>query len=284
LYMLEEVSTELKNDFRVGDKVIVAPAIGCGHCANCKKGRTNMCDQLSTIGFEFDGTFADYCAIPRQAFKMKNVIKIDGSIKDVQACVVEPIACAINGQSFLDIKPGENVLIFGAGFLGCIHAELALLKGAGKVIIAEISSQRRELAQKAIPGIYVIDAAETDLAHKLTTITDGAGCDVAITACPVGKTHSQSLEIINKGGRISLFGGLAGESKGFLDSNLIHYKEIGVFGVHASTPQHNMQALKLIIDGDLNPMKYLSVFSFGDIEKAFDALTTENAVKAVLRL
>lgn len=283
-YLLEQVSPQVEGDFKAGDQVIIAPAIGCGVCKSCKKGKTNMCDNLKTIGFEYDGTFAQYCAIPPQAFKMNNVIKIEGDIKDIEACVVEPIACAINGQSFLDIKKGENVLIFGAGYLGCIHAELALMKGANKVIIAEISEKRRNQAQKDVAGIHVVHAAEEQLLESIREITGGEGIDVAITACPAGQAHRQALEILNKSGRVSLFGGLAGESKGYLDSNLIHYKELGVFGVHASTPEHNREALRLVQSGQLKVEKYLSVFPLEQIDKAFDSLIHEDAVKAIVRV
>lgn len=283
LYSLEEVSPELTG-FNAGDRVVVAPAIGCGVCKSCKSGRTNMCDNLKSMGFQYDGTFAEYCAIPEQAFVMNNVIKIEGQIKDTEACVVEPIACAINGQSFLNIQKGDNVLVFGAGFLGCIHAELALMKGANKVVIAEISEKRRNQAQRDIHGVYVINSGDPDYVKQINEITDGAGIDVVITACPVGLVHRQALELINKSGRISLFGGLAGESNGFLDSNLIHYKEVGVFGVHASTPEQNREALNYVQSGKLKVEKYLSVFPFEKIEEAFEALIHEDVVKAIVKI
>lgn len=283
VYLLEEVSPELMKSFKPGDKVLVAPAIGCGECSSCKKGRTNMCDDLKTIGFQYDGTFAEYCAIPKQAFTMNNVIKIEEEIKDTEACVVEPIACAINGQSFLNIQKGDNVLVFGAGFLGCIHAELALMKGADKVIIAEISEKRRNQAKRDIPGVHVVNSGDPDYVQAIKDITEGAGVDVIITACPVGAVHRQALEMINKSGRISLFGGLAGEGKGFLDSNLIHYKEVGVFGVHASTPAQNREALGYVTSGRLKVEKYLTAFPIEKIEEAFQALIHEDAVKAIIR-
>lgn len=283
LYELEEVSKELSGKFSPGERVIIAPAIGCGSCPSCKRGRTNMCNDLHTIGFEFDGTFAEYCAIPEQAFRMGNVIKVPAHVKDEDACVVEPAACAINGQNFLGIQPGENVLIFGAGYVGSIHAELAFIKGAGKVIVAEIGETRRQKIKQSIPEVETVNSTDEDLSQQIAELTSGAGVDVIITACPVGKTHTQAVELANKSGRICLFGGLPGESKGYLDSNLIHYKELGVFGVHASTPTQNRQALQYMTDGQLKAGKYLTSFSFDDIEQAFQALANETAVKAVLK-
>lgn len=281
-YLIEEIDSGVKG-FAVGDRVVIAPAIGCGICKSCKRGHTNMCDDLKTIGFQYDGTFAEYCAIPSQAFVMQNVIKVSDSVSDVQACVVEPIACAINGQSFLNIGRGDNVLIYGAGFLGCIHAELALIKGADKVILAEISKSRRNQAEKDVKDIFVLDSGEDKFVEKIKEIAGDDGIDVIITACPAGSTHKQALELIYKNGRISLFGGLAGDGIGYLDSNLIHYKEVGVFGVHAATPGQNEQALELIENATLQVDKYITIYKIEDIMEAFENLKNEEAVKAIIK-
>ena len=284
VYQLEWVSNDLPGEYRPGEKVLVAPAIGCGHCKSCLQGKTNQCESLQTIGFEYDGSFSEYMVIPEQAFLMGNVIKIeDPEIKPAYS-VVEPVACAINGQDFLNISPGENVLIFGAGFLGCIHSELALAKGVDHVILAEVSERKQNLAKEALPSISVIDSNAPNLNMLIDEITDGAGVDVVITACPAGVTHRLALELVNKGGRISLFGGLPGKSEGFLDSNLIHYKELGVFGVHGSSPTHNRRALRYVLDGKVDPSKYLSLYPFAEIDEAFEALINGDAVKAVLKI
>jgi L-iditol 2-dehydrogenase len=284
IYQLEWVSEEFSNTFHPGDKVLVAPAIGCGQCKSCLQGKTNRCTTLKTIGFDYDGPFTEYMVIPRQAFLMGNVVKITAEDPGMEFSVVEPIACAINGQNFLSISPGENVLIFGAGFLGSIHAELALLKGVNKVIIAEVSEKKRRMAKDALPEAIVVDSNKKEIEDVIANELMGEGIDVAITACPAGITHKLALELINHGGRVSLFGGLPAESVGFLDSNLIHYKELGVFGVHGSSPAHNRLALEYIQSGKLDAAKYLSVFPFSDVEHAFEKLDDESIVKAVLKL
>ncbi len=279
--VIESVSKEITG-FGPGDRVIVAPAVGCGTCLNCRRGHTNMCSDLHTIGFEYDGTFAEYCFIPGQAFNMGNVIKVPENVSSLSACVAEPVACAINAQGFLKIQKGENVLIFGAGYLGCIHAELAFLSGASKVFVAEPAEKRRKQVQQYLPGITVLDPAKPDFIETVKALAGEDGIDAAITACPAGVTHRQAQAIVNCQGRISLFGGLAGESSGFLDSNLTHYKELCIYGVHASTPDHNRKAIELISSGRLNVEKYISIFEMRDIEDAFNSLINEQSVKAVL--
>ena len=278
----EIVEAGPETGLKIGERYIMAPAIGCGHCKSCLKGRTNMCDTLKTIGFEFNGTFAKYIKIPAIAIERGHLIRVPESISNTAASVVEPVACAINAQSYLNIQQGDNVLVYGSGYLGCIHAELAFLSGAAKVIIAEISEKRRIQAKKFIPEVEVVNSGDKDHMEQIRHIAGNDGIDVAITACPAGITHKQSLELLNKCGRLSLFGGLPGSDNFFIDDNLIHYKEISVFGAHASTVEQNRKALKAVVEGRLDVEKYITRFDLADMDLAFQSVANEDAVKAVV--
>ena len=99
-----------------------------------------MCDSLETLGFQYEGAFAEQMEIPRHAIEMGNVIKIPENVSDMSAALSEPAACAYNAQTYLNIRPDDYVVIYGSGYIGCIHAELARLAGASKVIMVEIKS------------------------------------------------------------------------------------------------------------------------------------------------
>ncbi len=278
---LVKVGSEIK-EFKPGEKINIAPAIGCGNCYDCKNGHSNLCNDLETIGYQYDGGFAEYMEIPFKAFKEGNVIKVMDSIDSKEAAVAEPIACCINAQEYLDIEREDNVVIFGAGFIGCMHAELALSKGAANVIIVELSEKRARRADEMIEDLVVINPTETGLKEEIYNLTDDRGADVAITACSSGKAQESAQEIIANRGRISLFGGLPGESKGFVDSNKIHYKELSIFGVHASTPEQNRKALNWIAGGELEVKKYITSFPLTKIEEAFNEIRVGNVIKAVI--
>lgn len=269
--------------FKIGDRVNVAPAIGCGECYPCKSGHTNMCDTLKTIGFEYEGTFAEFMEIPKHALEMDNVIKISDKVSDMSAPLVEPAACALNAQTYLKIKENDVVVIYGSGFIGCIHAELARLAGARKIIIVEIAQPRAEMAKKMIPGAIIIDPNKQNTIEEVKKITDGVGANVVITALSVPSVHTEAQIIASKMGRISLFGGIVGESKGFLDSNLIHYKELSVYGVHATTPKLMSEILHYVEEGKLNLEKYVTkTYALKDIEKGFISIRDENTMKVLI--
>lgn len=268
--------------FKLGDIVTVAPALGCGECYMCKKGHTNMCNNLQTLGFDYDGSFAEYMEIPTRFFEMDNVNPVAAGIRFEDAALAEPIACVVNAQEFLRIEAGDNVAVFGSGFIGCMHAELAFASGARNVIMIEPNRTRLDEAKKILPRIHVTPEGG-DPIGTVMEVTDGIGVDVAIVACSAGPAQSDALRIIAKRGRISLFGGLPGESTGFLDSNIIHYKELGVFGVHASTPAQNKKVLKWLAEKKIDVNKYITkLYPVSNIKEAFEDIKNKGIMKAVI--
>ncbi len=269
--------------FYIGERVIVVPAVGCGKCYFCSRGYTNLCDNLKTIGFQYDGGFAEYMEIPLIAFMRGNVIKIGELVVDEEAALVEPIACVFNAQEFLKIRECDCVAIFGCGFIGCMHAELALLGGSKQVIMIDTIRRRAEKAKKLITGIKII-YPYVDLLEEIKKLTKGRGVDVAITACSSGQAQMDALSITAKRGRVSLFGGLPSKSTGFIDSNIVHYKELSIYGVHASTLIQNRIILDWITTGKLNLKKYTSeTFSLQNIKEAFKSIQNGNIIKAIIR-
>lgn len=268
--------------FKLNDIVTTAPALGCGECYMCKKNHTNMCNNLQTLGFDYDGSFAEYMEIPARFFEMNNVNPVPAGVRFEDAALAEPIACVVNAQEFLHIEEGDNVAVFGSGFIGCMHAELAYASGAKNVIMIEPNRVRLEEAKKILPRIHAAREGG-DPIETVMKVTDGIGVDVAIVACSAGPAQADALKIIAKRGRISLFGGLPGESTGFLDSNVIHYKELGVFGVHASTPGQNKKVLSWLGEKKIDVNKYITrLYPIRDIKEAFEDIKNKGIMKAVI--
>ena len=269
--------------FQVGDRVQTAPAIGCGTCISCLRGYTNLCDSLQTIGFDFDGSFAQYMEIPVEAFLRNHVTPVSASISPFEAVLAEPIACIVNAQQYLHIGDEDIVAVFGSGFIGTMHAWLAYHQGAKKVFMIDVQDRRIAHAKELLPDLIGINSLHQPLKEIIWDETGGNGADVAITACSAGSAQRDALNIAAKRGRISLFGGLPGDSTGFIDSNQIHYKEISVFGAHASTAAQNRQVLELITSGKL-PASYFAgnIFPLSKIHEAFAAVDKEQISKAVI--
>jgi L-iditol 2-dehydrogenase len=175
------------------------------------------------------------------------------------------------------------VAVFGSGFIGTMHAALALRKGAQKVFMIEVNEDRIKMAKSVVPELIIINSKKESLKDSIASHTSGRGVDVAITACSVGPAQADAMNIIAKRGRVSLFGGLPTETTGFIDSNIIHYKEVSVHGAHASTVAQNREVLNMLADGSLSVKAFVNnPFPLADILKAFEALNKEEIVKAIL--
>ena len=282
---IEKISEKWKEAFPIGSRIALAPAIGCGKCYSCRKGYTNMCGDLKTICFEYDGGFSEYMGIPGESFERGNVYRLPVSEDDTIYTLSEPLACVINAQSYLRIQEGEDVLIIGSGIIGSMHASLSLYKKAGQVMVADVSEGRVEEVKKNLPEITGICSGTENLKDRVMELTGGKGADVVIVACSVGKAQEEGMELLARRGRISLFGGLPGETKGFIDSNLIHYKELSVYGVHASTPEQNKKAMEYIRDGIVDAKKMISaVYPLKEIEHAFADADKGQMMKAVITM
>lgn len=271
--------------YEVGDLVAVAPAIGCGKCMYCRSGHTNMCPELETIGFEFDGGFAEIMVVPAKAILQGHVNKLPAGLLPEQAVIAEPLACCLNGQELLGISLGQRVAVIGAGIIGLFHAELALLKGASQIFVVDVVAKRLEYARALGERVVVINSMDTNPVTEILSRTDGYGVEVVVVACPVGEAQAQALEMVARRGRVSLFGGLPPKnSLGYLDSNVIHYKEIGVFGAHASTAAQNRFALNLLAHGQINLHHYSThVFPLSQIMEGIEAMREGKIMKAIIK-
>ncbi|MHC1783980.1 MAG: alcohol dehydrogenase catalytic domain-containing protein [Anaerolineaceae bacterium] len=130
-------------NYSVGDRVVVDPNIYCHACEFCMNGEVNLCENLKALGVDIDGGFAQYCNVP-----VTQIQKIPDGLSFEEAAFVEPLACALNGIDRAEIKPGQSVMIIGAGPIGLIMVLLAKLRGASQVMLSEKVEWRRSQGKK----------------------------------------------------------------------------------------------------------------------------------------
>ena len=166
-----------------GGLVFVAPNMGCGHCRQCLSGDNNLCAEFQALGITMDGGFAEYVRIPAAAIAQGNVIPLGEGVDPETATLIEPLACVIRGQDPLDIVADDSVLIVGGGPIGILHAMLARLKGAGKIMLTDRWPERLAMAKRM--GVDVIvNARDEDVSAIIAQQTLGRGADVVIVAAP----------------------------------------------------------------------------------------------------
>jgi L-iditol 2-dehydrogenase len=251
-----EVGDEV-DGWEAGDRVQVIAAIPCGDCEFCAKDQMNICPNQVSMGYHFDGGFAEYMVVPENVLKVDGLNRVPDGLSLAEASVAEPLACALNAQELLRINPGDDVVVVGAGPIGCLHVRLARSYGAARVFLVELGRDRLTMAADLVSPDAAICSGDEDPVAKVRELTDGRGADVAITAAASGAAQEQALQMLARGGRISFFGGLPKDQPTItLDSNLVHYSELTIVGANGSSPEHNKRALQLIADGKV-PVKDL---------------------------
>ncbi len=235
-----------------GDRVQVIAAIPCGRCGECLRGRMTVCPNQESIGYHYDGGFAQYMVVPAKVLAVDGVNRIPDGVGFAEASVAEPLACVLNGQELARVGPGDDVVVIGSGPIGCLHVRLARSRGAARVFLVDINRARLEMAAGLVAPDAVICGDETDPVDEVLKLTDGRGADVIITAAASGAAQEQALQMAARQARISFFGGLPKDNPIIrCDSNLVHYRELTIVGANGSSPAHNAQALRLIASGEV---------------------------------
>lgn len=242
----------------VGDRAQVIAAVPCGDCHECRRGWMAVCQNQTSVGYQYPGGFAEFMIVPREVLKVDGLNRIPDNVGYDEASAAEPFACAINAQELLGIEEGDTVVVFGAGPIGCMHIRIARgVHGAGPVYLVDVNADRLRMSADAVHPEETIDASAVDVVERVMELTGGRGADVVITATAANVTQEQAIMMAARNGRISFFGGLP-KNDPFIrcDSNLVHYRQLHIHGANGSAPEHNRRALEYISTGQV-PVKDL---------------------------
>jgi len=151
---------------RVAGAQVIA-AVPCGDCYECNKGWMAVCQNQTSVGYQYDGGFAEYMIVPRQVLKVDGLNKIPDNVGYDEASAAEPFACAINAQELLGIEPGDTVVVFGAGPIGCMHIRIARgVHEAGPVYLVDVNAERLKMSADAVHPEETIDGSQEDVVAR----------------------------------------------------------------------------------------------------------------------
>lgn len=173
--------------FNVGDKVSIDPNIYCGVCRFCRSGRLQLCENLTALGVNINGGFAQYAVVPeKQAIKFEN-------IDFAEAALAEPLACCLHGLDRIKIFPTDKVLIIGFGPIGLIMLELVKMYGADNIFGYEVDDFRKNVAKE-----YGVKAIVDEYRSE-------ENFDVVIECAGAKESIEMAFKKIGKGGRVLVF-------------------------------------------------------------------------------
>lgn len=281
--VIEEVGAQVKG-FLVGERLAVAPDVHCGECYYCRRGRYNLCDNLRLIGISpgYPGGFAEKMALTGEILHNGVVHRMPEGISFLEGALAEPASSVLATHARLGTGPEDVVVVMGAGPIGCLHVAVGRARGA-RVVLSEPAAQRRYKALDLEPEL-VVDPVHEDLEVLVRQLTSGRGADIVICANPVAASQSQAVEIVRKGGKVALFGGVPkSDPLTHLDANRIHYGEIEVVGAFSYHPTYHELALEMI-RRRLIPSETLITHTFpiDEINQAFEMAASGSALKVIV--
>ena len=281
-----EIVESRMEEFPAGAKVSIACTVACGECWYCKNGMQNQCDNLKSIGTAngVDGGFAEYAAFTGEMVKHGCFHMFPEEFDPVDTVLAETASSVLSAQINTNLVMEDLILVIGSGTIGCLHSEIAKIRGTREVIIAEINEVKAELARKqGFENVFHYSSSDPRLKELIMEKTNGRGADAVICACPVGQAQADALTLVRKRGKVIFFGGIHPKTAAVLDTSLIHYKEITIYGANAYSPEMNRRALNLVLSGQLNAKKFITHrYQLKDLAQGYADMRAGTVIKGVI--
>jgi L-iditol 2-dehydrogenase len=268
-------------DFKVGERVACETAAEvCGKCIYCRTGNYNLCPHRLGYGNLIDGAMTQYAVARRQILH-----HIPDNVSFEAASLTEPICVAYNALvEKTAMKPGDLVVIQGAGAIGIMALIVARLRGAGTLIVlgTDVDANRFKVARQ-LGAHYTINIQRENPVELVRSLGDGFGADLVVDVTGVSKALKQGLELVRPMGRITKIGW----GREPLDFNLdpLVAKAVTLQGSFSHNYPTWERVLGLLSTGqiDLKPV-IGGVYPIGEWEKGFRAMEEGANIKSVISM
>ncbi len=259
------VGKEVRN-VKVGDFVAVDPSLYDGTCRQCRAGHFNLCENWNGIGVgRTNGACAELVAVPAA-----NAFRLPDDIPRHWGSLVEPLACAVHGLDQVDARVAGDWLIYGAGTMGLLLAQLAKDNGAGRLDMVDTNPKRHALAKRLAAERVAASADELDMPQGWDVVIDATGAVPAI---------EDGLRRLAKGGTFLMFGVAKDDAVARFSPFRVYNDEIKIVGSMAVL--HSFErALALFTKGVIDSEAMITNrFSLDDYSSAIDAFLAGSGLK-----
>ena len=270
--IIEAIGDDVE-DFKPGVLVSGEGHLVCGRCRNCLAGRRHLCKEPRGIGVNRDGAFAEYLAIP-----VTNVWYCDPTIPtDVLSCF-DPFGNAVHTVLTYDVV-GEDVLITGAGPIGCMAVAVAKRAGARHVVITDVNPYRLDLA-RTMGATRAVDVRSERIEDIVQELDMKEGFDVGFEMSGNPSAFRSMLPAMCHGGRIALLGILPEMA---IDWDTIVFNGLTIKGIYGRRMYETWYKVTMMIQGglDIGPL-ITHRFPFQEFEKGFEVMRSGESGKVVL--
>ncbi|EKD70227.1 MAG: hypothetical protein ACD_46C00596G0001 [uncultured bacterium] len=269
-----DIGREVKTYFNIGDRVSGEGHIACGHCRNCRAGRSHLCRVNVSVGVTRNGCFAEYLSIPAT-----NAYPLPDSISDNQAAILDPFGNATHTTLSFDLV-GEDVLITGAGPVGIMAAAIAKHVGARFVVITDVNEHRLKLAEK-IGVTMAVNPTKMKLAEVMKKLGMKEGFDVGLEMSGNAIAFNDMITHMNHAGKIALLGFLPKNTG--IDWSQIIMKGIIIKGIYGREMYDTWYKMITMLQSGLDISAVIThEFAIDDYQKAFDVMRSGQSGKVMM--
>lgn len=262
--------------FSVGDRVSVEGHINCGVCRNCLRGKSHLCVKIEGIGVSLDGGFAEYMVAPA-----RNTFAVHDSIPDTIAAFLDPLGNATHTALSFDLV-GEDVLITGAGPIGCMAAAIAAHVGARNVVVTDVNDYRLNLA-KSMGANCVINVARESIKDFYKQLDIHYGFDVIMEMSGSPQVFESLFSLCMPGGSVAMLGTPPKDAR--INWHDVIFKGITIKGIYGREIFETWYKMSTMLQSGLDVSKIVTHhFPFEEYEKGFEAMMTGHSGKVVLDL
>lgn len=262
------------SDFHPGDIVSGEGHVVCGRCRNCLAGRRHLCAHTAGIGVNRPGAFAEYIALP-----MTNVWQHHCDVDHDIASIFDPFGNAVHTALSFPVL-GEDVLITGAGPIGCMATAISQYAGARFVVVTDVNPWRLELA-KRMGATRVVNVAQEDLRSVQKELGMAEGFDVGMEMSGNPDAFRGMLDNMAHGGKIAMLG-IPSEPMS-IDWNQVVFNMLTIKGIYGREMYETWYKMTVMLQGGLNIAPVITHrFHFTEFQKGFDAMRSGLSGKIIL--
>ena len=267
--VVEDVGEQVE-EFAPGDRVSVDPTLTCGHCSFCTAGRANLCENWNGSGVaRTNGSTAELTVAP-----VANVHRLADGVDLELAALIEPLSCAIRGYDLLPRRMGEHYLIYGAGTMGLMMAQLAPRAGAASVSVVDRNPARLDVAKEV--GIAELGASADEVARP-------GGWDVVIDCTGVVAAIEDGLTRVRRGGTFQQFGVAATDATASFSPFRVYNDELTITGSMAVLNTYG-RAVEMFTTGAIDAPRMVShAFTLADYGAALEMFRAGQGRKVQIR-
>ncbi|GLI20206.1 alcohol dehydrogenase [Tepidanaerobacter syntrophicus] len=275
-----EVAPEVEN-YQVGQMIYVYPEAHCLKCENCRSGHNEQCTDIEHYT-DRPGGFAQYIAYTKKRVERGATYTLPEGADPVLATLAEPMSSTYACVDNINVTLGDVVAIIGAGPIGIFLSILSKMRGAKKVILIDINQARLDKAHEFNID-YIINSSEQDPVAEVLRLTNNVGANKVISANPSTKAQQQAILMAKKNGIVVFFGGVPKGELTEIDSNIIHYNSLWIYGHYGANSIQVQKAFELSIAKEFPAEKIVThVLPLKEINKAIELTKKGEALKVVL--